>query len=1033
MRVEILGTPQAGVPISGTRLRWLLVRLALAEGRAVTVSELAAALWPDEQPADPANAVQSLVSRLRRALPDPAVLASVPGGYRLHAACDAAEFESLVRQARAAGSAAESVAALEHALALWRGPALGDLADAPFAVGYAARLEEARLSALEDLYDHLTGATATDAGDHDLAGELGELCAGHPLRERLQAARIRALHRAGRTAEALVAYEDVRTRLAAELGADPGAALRDLHLALLREPAPVVQRTNLRAPLTSFVGRETEVERVREQLTTGRLVTLLGPGGAGKTRLATMFAATLVADRPVWVVELAPVTDAHDVMQATLAALGNPAGMDGSGVPRDTLGRLVAILSGGPVLLVLDNCEHLLDAAARLADDLLGRCPDLRVLATSREPLGILGETLSPLGPLPPELAARLFTERARAANPALPSMPGVLVAEICTRLDGLPLAIELAAARLRSLTPEQVAARLDDRFALLTGGSRTALPRHQTLRAVVAWSWDLADVAERALAERLAVFPGTFDAAAAERVAFGGAGTFERAAQPGETPAAPYMLDRLAALVDKSLLQSVAGGRYRMLETIREYALERLQDPRQARAAHAANYLALAEAAEPHLRSREQVEWIALLVAEHDNLLAALHFAAGAHDAETAVRLAAALGQFWTVWGNRSDSVGWLRLALEVPGPAPQLARTVARAVYLINDSFTSSGPADRDRVTGALAELVAEADLDADHPILALVEPVLALFTDDDELGHAAIERRLAHPDPWTRAVMRMARGAIRENTGDMTGMLEDLLAAEHELEKLGERWARSQALTMLGGAHTVGGDFPAAIEALETAIELIGELAPDDVAGQQRVWLANARVLSGDVERGKTELLAMAGVPAHNWRSRDIAFAQLELGDLARRSGDVAEAGRRYEQAAATIHRLPAVAPQFRALILAQRAHLAAELGELAQAVRWVDEAVELSVLVKDMPVLARIGLAGAAIWVARGGYDTAAQVLGAAEHLRGSPDRFHPDVIALTGRLRAELGEAGFHAAYAAGRALARPAAVALMSP
>ncbi len=996
-----------GAEIGGAQLRRLLVRLALAAGRPVTVDELAEALWPEARPADPANALQSLVSRLRRALPDPAALASMPGGYRLQADTDEREFHDLVRQA-AQADPATAADLLDQALALWRGPALGEVAAAPFAQGHVVRLAESHLAALEQRAEarlKLAGA------NEELVAELGELIARHPLRERLHALRIQALRAAGRHAEALAAYEEIRARLAEELGADPGPRLRELHAALLKGPEPVRPvRTNLRLPLTSFVGRAAEVERLHRLLREQRLVTLVGPGGAGKTRLATTVAAGL--DQSVWLVELAPVTDPDDVAQAVLGALGQrqvPAAIG----PRDTMGRLVEALAGPPVLLLLDNCEHLLEAVAHLAEELLGRCPGLRVLATGREPLAIGGETLCPVPPLPVEPAVRLFTDRVAAVRPGFGLDDGnaETVREICRRLDGLPLAIELAAARLRALTLRQLAERLDDRFRLLSGGSRTALPRHQTLRAVVAWSWDLLEADERRLIERLSVFSGGFDLPAAEHL--------------GGT------LDVLAALVDKSLLQPSGEGRYRMLETIREYGLERLAESGQiaaARAGHAAYFMAMAERREPQLRGREQLEAIEQLVAEHDNLLAALHFAVDSGDADTAVRLAAALGVFWTIRGSLRDSAAWLRRALEVPGPAPRVARVVASAVYLINGAL-GDDEVTAEAVVRELTGMFPGDEAELGHPILALLEPAVALFSDDYELGMATVERRLSHPDPWARGMLLLIRAAIRENDGDMAGSLEDLLAAAEVLQAGGERWALSLAMTALAEAYTVFGEYDLAIPAMQEAVRLMLELNPDDDPAHQRVSQASIRIRQGQLERARAELDAITSAgpqtPGH-----EASFARAVLGDLARAEGDLERAHKEYLAAEELLAGVRMVAPQFRALVLAGTAHLAVARGELAEAEALLARATELTLQAKDMPVLARVAVAVAELRIHQDLPVLAAETLGAAEQLRGAPDSGDRDVARIAELLRDLLGE-GYDAAYARGSTLRRSDALNLV--
>jgi predicted ATPase/DNA-binding SARP family transcriptional activator len=1038
MHVAILGPLEVTadsqpIEIGGARLRVLLVRLAMGVGRVVTVEQLADALWPEDKPADQISAVRSLVSRLRRALPEPSVLRSTPGGYSLDLpldAVDAHRFDRLAREARrelAKGNPVAAVQQLRAALGLWRGPALADAARASFAVGYIAGLDEARLAATEDRTE-----AELASGHHDhLVSELSELAARHPLRERLQGLLLRTLCAEGRQAEALAGYEEVRRRLADDLGTDPGPELQQVHLAILQSEPEQPRGGNLRTPLSSFVGRAAELERVGELLVGSRLVTLVGPGGAGKTRLATTVGASITAPGGVWLVELAPVTDPADVHAAALGAFGlREARTVESRSARDTMSRLVEALPRAETVIVLDNCEHLIDAAARLAEELLGRCPQLRVLATSREPLGVPGETLCPVPPLEvPEPgcsvaqamanpAVTLLAQRAAAVRPGfvVDDENVAAVVEICRRLDGLPLAIELAAALLRSLTAPQLAERLDDRFRLLTGGNRTALPRHQTLRAVVAWSWSLLSEDERRFAERLAVFPAGIALAAAERMC-----------AQSETA-----LPLLTALVDKSLLQIADGPglRYRMLETIREFALERLADSGnivEARATHAAYFVNLAETAEPHLRGREQLVWTAILTAERDNLVAALHFAAGIGDADTAIRLAAALSTFWTTQGSRTESVAWLRLALDTPGESPVEARTTVEAVFLINKAL-AGGFAQLQEIVEPFQPVVATAERFPNHPLLAMLEPLLALFTDDTKLGLASINRRLSHPDPWTRAALWMLRAEMQENKGDMTAMRRDMPVAVAGFREVGERFGLSQALTSLADAHLVFGDSDAAIEALREAIQLVRELDPEDDASHERMSLAVARLQKGDVAWAHAEMHALTQPGSRELSPHNLSFALLSLGDIARYEKDLAEAARLYEEATTALHSAPFVAPQFQALVLTSKAMLALDQADAATADEQLTAAANYASEASDMPVLGRVGVGVTALRRYRGDTVGAAETLGATEQLRGAPDGRHPDVMRLTQQLRAELGDAEYDAAYAKGLGLNRPAAI-----
>ncbi|WP_405697010.1 winged helix-turn-helix domain-containing protein [Streptomyces coelicoflavus] len=675
MRYRILGVTQTedhGTVASpgGPRLRALLAALALRPGDVVTPATLIDEVWAeDDPPQDAPAALQALVGRLRRTVGRETVV-SAPGGYRLAATRDDVDlyvFEHLVRQGTSAlghGDAATAARHLDEALALWRGPALADLP------GREAGPEALRLEATRARIE--AGLRLGDAPD--AVPRLRDLTAAHPYDEPLHALLIGALRATGRDADALAAYESARRTLAEGLGTEPGPRLRALHAELLgargaeRRSVPAAERApaeerrgNIRPRLTTFVGREPELDAIRSELHASRLVTLTGPGGSGKTRLAEEAAAGL---DQAWLVELAPLDRPEAVPGAVVNALGlrETALLTGDrpAVQDDPVALLVEYCAPRSQLLVLDNCEHVIGAAARLAETLLTRCPGLTVLATSREPLGVPGESVRPVEPLTPGQARRLFAARASAVRPDADAVlrDEEAVAEICRRLDGLPLAIELAAARLRLLTPREIADRLDDRFRLLTSGSRTVLPRQQTLRAVVDWSWDLLDEAERTMLRELSVFAGGWDLAAAEAV--------------GTGPAA----ELVGALVDKSLVVADLGTegadmRYRMLETIHEYAEERAAEVPGLRAAaeraHRAWARVLAEEADPQLRSAGQLPYIARLETEHDNIRAALGRSLAAGDEPEAAALALAMGWFWWLRNYRHEGVGWLDQVLRL------------------------------------------------------------------------------------------------------------------------------------------------------------------------------------------------------------------------------------------------------------------------------------------------------------------------------------------------------------------------------
>jgi predicted ATPase/DNA-binding SARP family transcriptional activator len=1058
VRVGILGpllVQDGGRPVEvgGQRLRALLIRLAVQPGRPVSVNSLADALWADDPPADRTNAVQSLVSRLRRVLPEGAAIDSGPAGYRLRLepdAVDAVRFERLAadgRRALAEGRTEDAAKLLREALSLWRGPALADVADAGYATAPAARWEELRLACLDDRIE----ADLRLGRQDEVVPELEALVGEHPLRERFRALLVRALAGAGRQAEALAAYETTRRMLAEDLGVDPSPELQAVHVAVLRgdiapRPAPPERRpprTNLRASLTSFVGRDGDIARIGELLGRSRLVTLVGPGGAGKTRLSGEAARRLPSPPAdgVWLVELAPLSDPADIPAAIIGTLNllDPGRLDPRPVTAgDPLAPIVDALGDTEIVLILDNCEHLVDAVAKIAEALLGRVPGLRVLATSREPLGIFGESLWPLQPLASPAdgtareqvlaapAVRLFTDRASLVRPGLVFDDAALatVVDICRRLDGLPLAIELAAARLRTLPVEAIAARLGDRFRLLTGGSRTAVSRHQTLRAVVSWSWELLTDAERRLAERVSVFPGGATVADVEAVCADDAVPVDE------------VLDLVTALADKSLLVVVEGAepRYRMLETIREFAAERLAERGGVdalRAAHAAHFLALAEEAEPHLRRSEQVVWLERLNAEKDNLLAALRYAAEVGDAATAVRIGAALAWYWTLQGLHLEAISWLDQALAVPGESPAEAWAIAGSLRAISAAASGYGLPE----PGFVADLrvrVARLDVRTGHPLLALIEPGLAIFDDDMARGMATIERYLGHPDTWTRAMLHLMVGMFAENDGDLELVRREIPLAVEGFREVGDRWGLGTAIGAQANVHSMDGDPDRAIAELHEARRLMQELRATDDASYTAARLAMMRARAGDTEGARRDILEVLATTAEAGSSHVEAFATFSLGVLDRIEGDYVSARARHEAALAHVTATTIAAPQVAATIHSGMAYLDCMTGDLSAAAGHLAEAWQLAISAKDMPIAAVVAVGVAGLALARGDALLAAESLGASAALRGGNDVGDPDLRRLRDDTRAVLGDEAFEMAWARGCRLSRAEAYALMT-
>ncbi len=646
--------------VGGSKRQALLAMLALRHGRVADVDSLVDALWGEDLPAAPRNALHHHIARLRATLGEGSIVGSSDGYALKDARVDASRFEELLAETRSAlrdGDVRAASDAVTSALALWRGPALQGLTGTAWFSAEARRLETLRVDALEEDFE-----VRLALGEHrELEPALRSALADNPFRERLWGQLMLVLYRSGRQADALETFQEARRVLADELGLEPGPELRRLQDAILaQDPSiasvPVVRRRggNLPAPSTSFVGREDELGRVAALLHEHRLVTLIGPPGVGKSRLAVETARSVEHEFPdgIWLVDFARAGGTDDAVRLLAHAV------DVRGA--DPLARVTSRLRDAGALVVLDACEHVLGEAARIASMLLAECSRLRILATSREVLRVAGEVRTPISPLGPQ-AVELFLARARAARPGFePDSDDVaLAAEIVRRVDGLPLAIELAAARVHVLGLAELVSILERRAALLRD-SPASDPGRTALQGLVEWSYDLLHGDEKTLLQQLAVHRGGASLTSLVAVA---------ATHDLNEATVAYLV---SALVDKSIVSAAFTGgaaRYDMLDTVREYVLERLDESgglAAARGAHAEFFATLANDAAAGLRGPEWLEWERRLELENDNLWTALAFAQDAPDSAVAVRLGT-LGWYFALADRVSDGRRFLELSVSV------------------------------------------------------------------------------------------------------------------------------------------------------------------------------------------------------------------------------------------------------------------------------------------------------------------------------------------------------------------------------
>jgi len=1030
------------VEVRESKVRALLAVLLLNLARPVPAGQLIDDLWGADLPVHPAGALQGKVSRLRQALEageagSGALVAFRSSGYLLAAGDDALDerrFADLVNRAGAARDLRDRTELLAEALRLWRGPALADFADEQFAQPAIARLAEQRLTALEEQAE-----ARLELGEHSLlAGELSELVARHPLRERLRAAHMIALYRSGRQAEAVRSYHELRGQLADDLGLDPGPSLAALYQAMLEQspaleavPAPPTlaarPRTNLPAMLTDLVGRAPAIAELRGLLHERRLVTLTGPGGVGKTRLAIETAAQSAAAFPdgTWLVEMARPSPATALSPAdeVMSVLGIR--NDTSVSPADLLGDA---LRDRRLLLVLDNCEHLIGQIAELAARLLQSAPELRVMVTSREPLMISGEVIWAVPPLDlpdpdagHELAAlarfssvRLFTMRAEASAPGFRLNAGnaLAVAGLCRRLDGIPLALELAATRVRTLGVHELLVRLDDRFRLLATGHRDAPPRHQTLWGVIDWSWELLTEPERIVLRRLAVMADGCELRAAEAIC-------------GEDDLdVPAVLSRL---VDRSLVvvaDRPDGPRYRLLESVAAYSLRRLREAgedRQVLRRHRQFYSDLAERAATRLRGYDQRSWLRALNVEAANLHAALGSAIPDGDT-TALRMANSLAWYWLLSGRLAQARRTLEEALALPGGT---ASERATAVAWHSGFTTLAGEPPRPG-----GPPLKEIDDPGTRALLQWFHAFVASDFGDPSVAEAmlgdAVASFRATGDQWGMAAALSTRAKLAMIRGDNAATRRLAQQSLAMFRELGDRWGQLQAIEWLGAA-VAPTDRARATRLHRDGLRMAEELGLWPQAADALSWLGWSALRAGDLGQARELFQRGMRLAAEQSYQPGQVFAELGLGQTARTAGklDCAEAHlRNVLRATRQTGSEPDVA---RVAALSELGFIDERRGEPAIARSYHLRSLAAATKLGDPQAVAQAltGLAG--VQALGGQAGRAAQLLGAADSARRSAGARRssgdsPDAQRITTLARQVLGNAVFDSEFEKGRRL-----------
>jgi predicted ATPase/DNA-binding SARP family transcriptional activator len=917
-----------GQEITGSRLQGLLALLAEDPHVGCSAARLTDALWPDEQPEHPAKALQVLVSRARARL-GPGVIVSTPGGYRLSLSADRIDASAVllsVAESAKRSRAGDHLAALAQAeagLALCAGAEGWDTgtgaplsahprAAHPLAAHPLEALRAARVPAYRSLQRARALALSRLGRRAEAAAPLGELNQRYPRDEEVLAELLRCEAATAGPAAALARYAGYRQRLRDDLGSDPGPALQGVYQELLQADAPVIRR-GVRHEPNPLLGRDDDIAAVTSLLRTSRVTSIVGPGGLGKTRLAHAVSSQ-AEQRVVYFVELAGVAADGDVTAEVAAALGageeggGPPGRGGGppgGAPPGGPAAIVAALGPGPALLVLDNCEHVVPSAAGLVYALVSLSKDLRVLTTSRAPLGLSSESVYLLPELDLAATAELFEQRARAARPDA-DLPAEAVKELCARLDGLPLAAELAAARIRVMSVAEIARRLDDRFAVLRGGARDAPQRHRTLHAVIDWSWNLLDPAGQAAMRALSVFPNGFTAGAARHLL--GAGALREA----------DVLLVLEQLADQSLLKvtdTASGARYRMLETVREFAAARREDAAETEAV-IGRFLAWARdfgaAHHDFVLTGDDLPAFELVRVEQDNLVLALRHGLDRKEAGTVAAVSAVLGSLWMTESNFTRSNA---LAADTSGilaryrPEPALVEATRTSLVLgVITGFLLQGPNPARFLAGLRRLPLAPPDTFA-----RAAQAVLSALNGPPEAYLAAVQQLSRSDQPLLAGMASTMESYAREGAGDLDGALAAARQALPAFERRGGVWLLVAAHSRIGELCLQADELAAdeALHHLSAALSMAEEFGARSSASRLREAVVLANLQRGAFDEAERELKLTT--PRSSDEPWDMSmFDTAVRAEIALGRGDVEEGLRLWRTAAAALRGPPPPGP-------------------------------------------------------------------------------------------------------------------------